>query len=117
MLTPGLALKVIIHLNVDVSSTKDYLHSQLLSFLFESNVAGASVFRPEAGFGFQHRLHSRGTAGDEGRHLPVQIEFIDNREKVDALMPALLRLVTDGMVEVQETKVLQVIHNRSGERH
>jgi PII-like signaling protein len=38
------------------------------------------------------------------------VEFIDRREVVDRVMPDLLRLVSDGMVEVQETTILKVAH-------
>jgi uncharacterized protein len=107
----GPALRVIIHLNADVSSSREFLHNDILTFLYDQQVAGVTVFRPEAGFGSHHRLHTKGAAGSEGQHLPVRLEFIDRREVVERLMPELLRLVTDGMVEVQETTVLKVAHS------
>ena len=116
MFDTGPALRVVIHLNADVSSSHEFLHSEILDFLYERQVAGVTVIRPEAGFGYHHRLHTRGAAGSEGRHLPIRLEFIDQREVVDRLMPELLRLVTDGMVEVQETTVLKVAHqSREGQ--
>ena len=110
MLDIGRALRVIIHLNADVSSSHEFLHSDILAFLYEKGVAGATVFRPEAGFGYHHRLHTKGAPGSEGQHLPILVEFIDRREVVDRVMPDLLRLVSDGMVEVQETTILKVAH-------
>jgi hypothetical protein len=111
MLDIGPALRVMIHLNADVSSSREFLHNDILAFLYDQQVAGVTVFRPEAGFGSHHRLHTRGAAGSEGQHLPIRLEFIDRREVVERLMPELLRLVTDGMVEVQETTVLKVAHS------
>ncbi len=107
----GPALRVVIHLNADVSSSREFLHHDILTFLYDQQVAGVTVFRPEAGFGSHHRLHTKGAAGSEGQHLPIRLEFIDRREVVEQLMPELLRLVTDGMVEVQETTVLKVAHS------
>jgi uncharacterized protein len=111
MFDTGPALRVVIHLNADVSSSHEFLHSEILDFLFEQQVAGVTVIRPEAGFGYHHRLHTRGAAGSEGQHLPIRLEFIDRREVIDRLMPELLRLVTDGMVEAQETTILKVAHS------
>src|ERR1700685_1851939 len=115
MFDPGPAFRVVIHLNADVSSSHEFLHTDILDFLFEQQVAGVTVFRPEAGFGYHHRLHTKGAAGSEGQHLPIRLEFVDPREVVELLMPELLRLVTDGMIEMQETTVLKVAHaNREG---
>ena len=111
MLDIGRALRVIVHLNADVSSSHEFLHNDILAFLYEKEVAGATVFRPEAGFGYHHRLHTKGAPGSEGQHLPIRLEFIDQREVVNGLMPELLLLVTDGMVEVQETTILKVAHS------
>ena len=114
MLDIGRALRVIVHLNADVSSSHEFLHNDILAFLYERRVAGATVFRPEAGFGSHHRLHTKGAPGSEGQHLPIRLEFVDQREVVDRVMPELLLLLTDGMVEVQETTILKVAH--SGDR-
>jgi len=110
MLAIGPALRVVVHLNADVSSTHEFLHNDILAFLYENGVAGATVFRPEAGFGSHHRVHTKGAFGSEGQHLPIRLEFIDQREVIERIMPELLRLVTDGMVEAQETTVLKVAH-------
>ena len=115
MLDIGRALRVIVHLNADVSSSHEFLHNDILAFLYERGVAGATVFRPEAGFGYHHRLHTKGAPGSEGQHLPIRLEFIDQQEVVDRLIPELLLLVTDGMVEVQETTILKVAHSADRE--
>ena len=46
MLAIGRALRVVVHLNADVSSTHEFLHNDILAFLYENGVAGATVFRP-----------------------------------------------------------------------
>lgn len=110
MLKAGPALRIVIHLNEDVGSQTDFLHNQILSFLFEKQVSGATVFRPHAGFGLHHRVHTKGGAGAGGQHLPVRIEFIETRMKVEALLEELFELVTDGVIEAQETTVLKVAY-------
>ena len=43
MLSPGAAQRVVIHLNEDAASEGDYLHLEIVSFLFEQGVSGATV--------------------------------------------------------------------------
>ncbi len=107
MLLPGAAKKVIIHLNEDTSSGHDFLHKEIVAFLYGHGVAGASIIRPQAGFGSHHQLHSEGAGSVEGEHLPIRIEFLECRETVDRLLPALCELVTDGVIEAQETTIVK----------
>ena len=116
MLTPGPALKVTIHVNADVSSHTAFLHEEILQFLFERGVAGATLLRVQAGFGAHHRLHTQGAAGVEGEHLPVRIEFIESTETVEAILPALRELITDGVIEAQSTTILKCATGNDGLR-
>jgi|SRR5271155_22475 len=104
MLAPGIAKKVTIHLNEDTTSGEDFLYKQIFTFLRQRGVAGAELIRPSAGFGSHHRMHS--TDGDT-EHLPVRIEFIETREAADALLPSLCELITDGLIETQETTIVK----------
>jgi PII-like signaling protein len=108
MLKPGPARKVTIHVNGDTASRSDYLHNEVFAFLLDQNVAGATLIRPEAGFGSHHRTHSTRSFGVEGLHLPVRIEFIESADRVAELLPLLSELVRDGIIEAQETTVLKV---------
>ena len=107
MLAPGPARKVIIHLNEDVSSTRDFLHCEILEFLYAKGVAGASVIRPIAGFGAHHQIHTVGAGSVEGEHLPLRIEFLETDEKVDRILPELCALINDGLVEMHPTTVIK----------
>lgn len=108
MLTTGPALKITIHVNADISSRTGFLHEEILQFLFERGVAGATLLRVQAGFGVHHRLHTQGAPGVEGEHLPIRIEFIESAETVDAIMPALRELISDGLIEAQSTNILKI---------
>jgi len=109
MLAPGLAKKITIHLNEDTTARHDFLYNEILSFLRERGVAGASLIRPIAGFGSHHRTHS--TEGDVAarEHLPLRIEFIESHEAADALLPELCELVTDGLIEAHDTTVIKTV--------
>ncbi len=106
MLVPGPAKKITIHLNEDTSSKSDYLSREILALLLTQGVAGATVLRPEAGFGSHHRIHTRDGGLDTSRHMPLQIEFIDTEHNVRALLPLLRELVTDGIIQAQDTMIL-----------
>jgi uncharacterized protein len=108
MLAPGPAKRVTIHLNADTSSGHDFLFREVLTFLLERGVAGATLIRPEAGFGSHHRLHDQQADGVAGLHLPVRIEFLESRDKFEEISADLCELVTDGLIEVQDTTLLKV---------
>lgn len=102
MLTRGKAQKVTVYLNEDASSTEGFVYEQVMQFLYEQEVAGATLIRPQEGFGNHHQLHEA-----THRSLPVRIEFIDSPAVVEALLPALCEIVSDGLVELHETMVVK----------
>lgn len=107
MLPPGPAKKVTIHVNEDTSSGEDFLSKEIVSLLFRQGIAGATVFHPSAGFGSHRQLHTFEGGKDTAQHMPVRIEFIETAAKVDALSPVLCELLTDGLIEVQDTVILK----------
>ena len=107
MIKPGPAKKVTVHLNDDTSTQSDFIHEQVFSFLFSRGIAGATVLRPDAGFGDHHHKHGHEGPGMERRHLPIQIQFVEEAHIVDGLLPALFDLVVDGMIEMHDTVVLK----------
>jgi len=114
MLQAGPAVKVTIHLNEDTGAARGFLLDEVLTFLQDNDVEGATVLRAFAGYGAHKHLHTSGAGDVPGLHLPVVLYFIETREKVDSILPELLTLVTDGLVEAQPTEVLQ--HAASAER-
>lgn len=108
MLSLGPAKKVTIHLNEDTSSRRDFLSREILSLLLKQGVAGATVLRPESGFGSHHRLHSQEGGIDTAQHMPLRIEFIDTEESIRTFLPLLQELVTDGLIEAQDTVILKL---------
>jgi PII-like signaling protein len=118
MLTPGPAQRVVIHLNEDAASEGNFLHLEIISLLFSEGISGATVLRGHSGFGFHHRIHTQGDPGSSGEHLPIRVEFVETEETVAALMPKLITLVTDGVIEVQATNIVHIarpIRAREGE--
>ena len=105
MLTSGKAVKVSIYLSDGAKHHGIPVYTSLLDFLFHSGVYGASVFKGVAGFGSTHRIHSAHIL-EISDHLPIKIEFIEAREKVDTLLPELEKRTGSGIIVVQETTVV-----------
>ncbi|HTM48109.1 MAG TPA: DUF190 domain-containing protein [Bryobacteraceae bacterium] len=108
MLARGPAKKVTIHLNEDTRAGHEPLYQAVMEFLFYKGVSGATLTRPHSGFGPHHRIHSPDMEATLTQ-LPVRVEFIDTSEKVERLMPLLHDLVTDGLIEVQDTTIVKAV--------
>jgi len=59
-----------------------------------------------SGFGSHQQLHTPKIEA-LAEHLPIRIEFIETAARVDSLLPDLYDLVTDGLIDVQETTVIR----------
>ena len=108
MLSVGPAKKVTIYLNEDTVSRSDFLYREIFAFLLEHGVSGASLIRPDAGFGAHHRIHSQQGEGAAGEHLPVRIEFIESLERFETILPGLCRLTSDGLIEAHDTTIVKI---------
>jgi PII-like signaling protein len=106
MLNPGPAKKVTVYVSEDVHHRGEPLYLAVLNFLFSHRVAGATVVKGVAGFGAEHHLHTTRLL-ELSEHLPIRLEFIENEQALNALMPALRELVTEGLITVSEVEVVQ----------
>ena len=104
MLQAGRALKVSIYLSDGATHHGVPVYSSILDFLFYRGIAGATVLKGIAGFGADHHMHSSSVVEISDR-LPVKIEFIETREKVDSILGKLEELAGSGLIEMQETTV------------
>lgn len=104
MLTSGKAVKVSIYLSEGSTHHGVATSASILDFLFFRGVSGATVLKGVAGFGADHHLHTSSLVAISD-HLPLKIEFIETREKVDQLLGKLEEMTGSGMIEVQETTI------------
>jgi len=110
MLTTGIAVKVTLYLSDGAMHHHVPVYTTILDYLFRSEIAGATVIKGVAGFGAQHRIHSAHIL-EISDNLPIKIEFIETREKVDAVLPELEKLIDSGLIEVQETTIIVPTHD------
>ena len=72
----------------------------------ELHVAGATVLRGPMGFGAASRLHTSKILR-LSEDLPIVIEIVDSEEKINLLLPHLDEMMTDGLVTLEDVRVLK----------
>jgi PII-like signaling protein len=112
MLQHGPAKKVTIYVGEAARHRHEPVYMAVLNYLFYHNVPGATVTRGAAGFGVDHQLHMERFV-ETSPNLPVKIEFVDEPAKVDEILPKLLQIVDDGLVEVQDTTIVKAAGARA----
>jgi uncharacterized protein len=76
----------------------------------EIHMAGATVLRGPMGFGANSHLHTSKVLR-LSEDLPLVIEMVDAKEKIDELMPFIDEMVQEGLVTLER---VQVIKYRAG---
>ncbi|MCS7048027.1 MAG: DUF190 domain-containing protein [Verrucomicrobiae bacterium] len=72
----------------------------------ERGLAGATVLRGPMGFGAHSRLHTAKILR-LSEDLPVLIEIVDKPEKIAAFIPELDAMMRDGLVTVENVRVIR----------
>ncbi|HEX3559978.1 MAG TPA: DUF190 domain-containing protein [Pyrinomonadaceae bacterium] len=71
----------------------------------EAGLAGATVLRGVMGFGRHSLIHTTKILR-LSEDLPMVIEMVDSREKIESFLPALDALISDGMATLERVKVI-----------
>ena len=69
-------------------------------------MAGATVIRGPMGFGANSRLHTTKILR-LSEDLPMIIEIVDAKEKIDELMPHVDEMVQEGLVTLERVQVIK----------
>jgi len=72
----------------------------------ELHLAGATVLRGPMGFGAHSRLHTAKIMR-LSEDLPIVIEIVDAKEKIDELMPHIDQMVHEGLVTLERVQVIK----------
>jgi PII-like signaling protein len=81
----------------------------------EMQLAGATVLRGVAGFGHSSHIHTAKILR-LSQDLPVVVEIVDVREKIDAFLPVLEGMMGSGLVTLERVQVLQYGNNADNSR-
>jgi uncharacterized protein len=72
----------------------------------EAQLAGATVLRGPMGFGRHSRVHTAKLL-ERSTDLPIVIEIVDLEEKVDAFLPTVDDLVSEGLVTLEAVRIVR----------
>lgn len=78
-------------------------------------LAGATVLRGFLGFGKNSRIHTSKVLR-LSEDLPIVVEIVDAEEKVEAFLPILDRIVSDGLLTIEKVRVIAYRHDGDEER-
>ena len=84
------------------------VYTEIVHRAHAAGMAGASVFRGIEGFGRSNHIHTTRLLS-LSEDLPVAVVIVDTAEKVDAFLPELEELVTEGLVMVDEVAVVRYV--------
>ncbi|MFA5397733.1 MAG: DUF190 domain-containing protein [Methanomicrobiales archaeon] len=81
------------------------LYRYLVEFFKKEGLCGATVLRGISGFGATSRIHTTSILR-LSTDLPVIVEVVDSREKIEMIKPRLDVIISGGLVTEQEVTVL-----------
>ncbi|MHC4940528.1 MAG: DUF190 domain-containing protein [Planctomycetota bacterium] len=82
------------------------MHDALLKLFRANGFAGATVLRGIAGFGGKSVIHSADLLRLSG-DLPVVVEVVEQRAKIDEVLPQLDAMLEEGLVTLEKVHVLR----------
>lgn len=75
----------------------------------QAGLAGATVLRGLEGFGARSRVHTARILR-LSEDLPIIVEIVDRRERIDAILPELDRMVGEGLITIEDVHVIAYRH-------
>jgi PII-like signaling protein len=101
-----MAVQISIYLNEADEWHRRPMHLQILNYLREQNVAGATVIHAVAGFTGRSRVQSSSLV-DVGGKLPLIVTFIDTDEHVTRVMPKVREMAANRLIVREEVIIEQ----------
>jgi len=82
------------------------LYEAIVQKARELQLAGATVLRGPMGFGAHSRMHTTKILR-LSEDLPMVIEIVDGKDKIDELMPHIDEMVQEGLVTLERVQVIK----------
>jgi hypothetical protein len=89
------------------------LYLAILQRARRERLAGATVLRGSLGFGRSARLHQEHLF-PIAQDLPVVIEIVDARDRINRFLPVLDEMMESGLVTLERAQILQYGRHRMG---
>jgi PII-like signaling protein len=84
------------------------VYSEIVHRAHARGLAGASVFRGIEGFGATRHVHTTHILS-MSEDLPVAVVIVDAADRIEAFLPELDELVTEGLVMIDEVDVVKYV--------
>lgn len=75
----------------------------------EAHLGGATVLRGPMGYGKSSRMHTAKIL-QLSMDLPIVVEIVDSREKIEAFLPFLEEVMDGGLVTLERAQVIHYRH-------
>jgi PII-like signaling protein len=82
------------------------VYSEIVHRAHAAGLAGAAVFRGIEGFGASRQIHTNRLLS-LSEDLPVSVVVVDTPERIEAFLPEVEELVTEGLVIVDDVRVVR----------
>ena len=78
----------------------------------EMGVAGATMLRGMMGYGAASRIHTAKILR-LSEDLPIIVEIVDSKEKIESLLPLIDEMVQEGLVTLENVRVIKYRHSKT----
>lgn len=86
------------------------LYEAIIQTVRQHGLAGATVLRGIAGYGANSAIHTTKILR-LSEDLPIVIEIVDKPEQIQAILPILDEMVTEGMITLEKANIIAYRHN------
>lgn len=91
------------------------LYEALVELFRKEGFAGATVIRAISGFGAHSVYHTQKLL-DLSSDLPLIVEVVDKKEKIDAIMPRIDTMMGGGMITLEKATVIRYSHDEKKQK-
>lgn len=88
------------------------LYAEIVQRAHAAGLAGATVLRGIEGYGASSHIHTTRLLS-LSQDLPIAIVLVDERERIDAFLPHLDELVSEGLVIIDDVEVIRYVGRES----
>ena len=106
----GRARQVTVYVNSNDQWGGKPLYSAIVQLCQSQGIAGASVTRCVEGYGAGHKLHTTRLL-ELSQDLPLRIDIIDVEERINVLLPALERMVEEGLLVIADVQTIRLLRD------
>jgi len=108
----GLCQRLTIYIGESDTADHKPLATEIVARAHANGMAGITVLRGIVGYGASHRIHTTRILS-LSTDLPIVIEIVDERERIQRFIVEIEQLIEKGLVTVEDVQVIDYGGNRS----